>query len=130
MRLDLEQSLLERVKVALETANNHASLQIKNVIENKVTAQQSAKLQSTWAGTSEFSHPFLILDQLGKCAEQLISHLVHYEDEFLQKIVASETTVIDPQKNLPIAANKLKKFAREIVAGILIGCTFNAKIDK
>ena len=59
---DLEQSLLERVKVALETANN-ASLQIKNLIENKVTAQQSAKLQSTWAGTSELSHPFLILDQ-------------------------------------------------------------------
>jgi DNA (cytosine-5)-methyltransferase 1 len=130
LRIDLEQSLLERVKVALETANHHASLQIKNLIENKVTAQQSAKLQSTWAGTSEFSHPFLILDQLGECAEQLIAHLVHYEDEFLQKIVASETTVIDPQKKLPIAANKLKKFAREIVAGILIGCTFNAKIDK
>ena len=130
LELDLDQHLFARVSAALKTSSNATLLQVTNLIDNKVIAEESSKLQSTWAGKSEISHPFLTLDQLGDCAAHVISHLFQYEDGFLQKIVAAETTVIDPQKNLPIGANKLKKFAREVVAGILIGCTFNANIDQ
>ena len=64
---------------------------------------------------------------MGKCAEQLISHLVHYEDEFLQKIVASETTVIDPKKPTH-RSEQIEKVCQRIVAGILIGCTLTQRL--
>lgn len=129
LALELDHCLSERVSGALRDQNPKTFKRIEKILDKKVPKTESAYLQSAWSGRDNGTHPFIILDQLGECAEKVISLSQTYDDQFLQETVSAVATVVDPTKKLPIGAGKLQRFAREIVCGVLLGCAFNSKVN-
>ncbi len=82
------------------------------------------ELQAVWAHKGEGNHPFEILDKLGEIANFITKQMLELPSNTIEEIAISVIGV-DPTDS---DSKKIRRYAREVVAGILVGSKFNSAL--
>lgn len=119
LRSDVFHRVIRRaaLKPVLEWLNE--KLASVDALKSSVTPQE---LQRVWSHKEIGMHPFAVIDRIGEIAKEVIGKLFEIESKELEEIVLS-LLEIDP--SVPVG-RKVKRYAREVLAGIIVGSRFNA----
>ena len=83
-------------------------------------------MASVCSKRTDQTHPFILLDEFGELAENIINHVATFEkdniDDVLLKTFSSQS-----KDGLIIGRAKLLKYSIEIVSGLLLGSFVNSK---
>lgn len=93
-------------------------LRLIDVLKSSVTASE---LQDVWSHKKTGIHPFQLIDSISEIAKEIAAKLTEVEPEELEKIALS---VLELDSSNPIG-RKVRRYAREVLTGILIGAKFN-----
>jgi DNA (cytosine-5)-methyltransferase 1 len=80
------------------------------------------ELQNAWAHKGPGTHPFEVIDKIGEIAQEFVEKLSMIDPKKLEEIVLSALDLSASDS----VRGKVKRYAREVLAGILVGSTFNA----
>ena len=123
--LALNKGIFEATKAQLSRHNKQCVYQIEALLASAPRIE-SISLQTTWSKRTDETHPFILLDEFGDLAEKIINHVSTVEkrhiDDILLKIFSSQS-----KDSVIIGRAKLLKYSVEIVSGLLIGSSVNAK---
>lgn len=103
-------------------------LPIKHWLEGRLASVVAFKgsitaceLQNAWTHKGPGTHPFVLIDRISEIAQDVAGKLSTIDSKKLEKIVLSAFDLNDSD---PIG-RKVKRYAREVIAGVLVGAKFN-----
>jgi DNA (cytosine-5)-methyltransferase 1 len=93
-------------------------------VESLKGSVEAGELQRAWAHKGAGTHPFEVIDKIGEIAREVATILSEIELSKIEEIVLS-TLELDTAKT---TGGKARRYAREILAGILVGARFNTAL--
>lgn len=127
----LDERLLQRIQELewFEEFKQTASKALE-LVESGLDNVDIATMQRRWTNkTSGSSHPFKLLDTLGKAAREAIDMFPADRNGHAEDFVVQEARESYADKE-PVGEKKLRKYAVPILIGFLVGARFNACISE
>ncbi len=121
--LELQSCVFHRVikRAALRPIREWLDGQL-TLVDNLKSSVSPTELQNVWSHRGIGTHPFDVIDAIGEIANEVATKLSEIEPEKLEEIVLS---VLQLDSLNPVG-RKVRRFAREVLAGILVGTKFNS----
>ena len=123
--LKINRELVRRALKMICSNDTSMSLSIGAVIASPFFKIDGDSLQARWTGNSTETHPFDVLDELGKAALLILKILEPIDQSIFEEIVISEAKKQSPKSKTLVGEKKLRAYAREITCGIIVGGAFN-----
>lgn len=130
-RIHLNQGLKSRIDYILKRIRRYRRFyRVAKIIDGILAQTNPEGIQAAWIQQGDGTHPFHVVDTIGKATMELIKELDDTDDELIEEQVVEELKRDNGRSwvTSPSGRKKIDKNLHAIFSGLFLGSYFNDKI--